>query len=178
MVERICRRLFLVLLLSNVSCAFFPRDGLYLIPEGLNGGVIILYDQRDGRVLDVEDGRYVYRIPANGVLKVKDSAPTGTINRSYYFVTDKGDRSKINYLHITGERSVEGLPQNKFGNISQQEHDNKVFVMSAGGVGSFNTPRGIVQFTSFIISTPKDSSIVYRNMEDRIFDIQKDLTSR
>ena len=50
--------------------------------------------------------------------------------------------------------------------------------MSAGGVGSFNTPSGIVQFTSFIVSTPKNSSGAYKNKETIISEIQREMTTR
>jgi len=170
--------LFVGILFSSSSCSLIPTDGVYLLPEGFRGGVVILFDQPYGIRTETEGGRYVYLIPDDGVLRATNSPPTGIIGRDYYFVAAGGQRMKIDYLRITGDRSVQGFPQNKFGNITQHQHDNKIYIMNAGGIGSFNTPNGTVQFTSFIVSTPKDSAQAYREMENRISEIQRDMSER
>lgn len=170
-------QIFVLLLVAvfcvGSSCLLKPRDGIYLLPEGFTGGVIILFDQPDGNNRSVENGRYVYEIPLGGVLKVSDIPSTGLVDMEYFFVGKTGDRKQIQYLHVTGETSIQGLPQNKFGNISDSDHANRVFVMNSGGVGSFNTSARRIQFTSFVVSTPKNSDQAHSKLQDRISEIQE-----
>lgn len=116
-------------------------DGIYLIPKGYTGDVIILFNQPDGVTPDVESGLYVYKVPEDGILKVQTRGVTGIVNNSYYYVGEGNERQKIEYLRVTGDRSPTGEPQNKFGNINRNEYEHTVFVMGVGGLGSFNTKK-------------------------------------
>lgn len=158
------------------SCSLATRDGIYLIPQGFKGGVVILFDQPNGVVPDVDAGRFVYPIPSNGVLYVQGPPQPGLVNKEFYYISADGKRTRIEELRITGNTSPEGLPQNKFGNISQDDFENKIFVMNTGGFGSFNTPTRIVQFTSFVVSTPKEDSSFYSQLQDQLFEIQREFT--
>ena len=164
---------FIIAVILNSSCSLFNRNGIYLIPEGYTGDVIIFFDQPDGVIPEVENRLYVYRIPQGGVLKVKTPGVAGIVNLSYFYINKNNERREIKYLRITGDNDPNGKPQNKFGNITQDEYENAVFVMNAGGLGSFNTKNGVVQFTSFIVGTPKDSKDLYFKMQDRMSDFQR-----
>ena len=167
--------LIILIFLSN-SCSriSFPTDGIYLIPKNYIGDVIILFNQSDGVTPEVENGFYVYKIPQNGILKVKTKGITGIINKSYFYVDENNQRQKIDYLYITGERNPSGEPQNKFGNINQNDYEDTVFIMNAGGLGSFNTKNDVIQYTSFIVATPKNSDGLYDNMQKRISNVQRE----
>lgn len=154
----------------------FPTDGIYLIPKGYTGDVIIVFAQQNGVSPDVENGRYVYRIPSNGILRVKTKGITGFVDTSYYYVDENGARQKIEAIRVTGDRDPSGLPQNKYGNISQAEYDNKIFVMNTGGLGNFKAKEATVQFTSFIVGTPKDGDRFYDRKQKRISEIQRELS--
>ena len=169
-----------VLVLSLASCFFlkYPRNGIYLVPKGYVGDVIVVYGQPDGVELETENGLFVYRIPSDGILKVKNPGYAGIVNTSYFYVDEEGNRERIEYLRITGDRDPQGLPQNKYGNISIDDLENRIFVMNAGGLGSFNTRTGIVQFSRFIVATPRASDLLYDKMETRTTAIQRELTSR
>jgi hypothetical protein len=166
-------------ILINSSCfsIFSSRDGIYLIPKGYTGDVIIIFNQPDGAELEIESGLYVYKIPKDGILKVRSAGKTGIVNKSYFYVGENNQRQEIKTLRITGERDPAGQPQNKFGNISQSEYESSVFVMNASGLGSFNTKNGVVQYTSFIVGTPKESERLYDQMEKRISELQRKLTN-
>lgn len=170
--------LFGVILLTMliVSSGFFfkyPRNGIYLIPKGYTGDVIILFNQPDGVVPEVENGLYVYKMPENGILKVKIKGYAGIVNKSYYYVDENNERQEIKYLRITGSTDIYGKPKDKFdGAINQDEYENRIFVMNAGGLGSFNTKSGVVQFTTFTVGKPKDSIRLYDKMQERLTEIQ------
>lgn len=161
--------------LVNSSCSLISgsADGIYLIPNGYIGDVIIVFNQPNGVTPEIEKGRNVYKIPEDGILKVEARARTGIVNLSYFYVDNNNERQEIKYLRVTGERNPAGEPQNKFGDISQQDYENGTFVMNVGGLGSFNTKQGVVQYTSFIIGTPKDSGHLYDKMQKRISQLQR-----
>lgn len=163
-------------ILINISCSKIsvPTDGIYLIPKGYTGDVIIIFDQPDGIVPEIESGFYLYKIPKDGILKVKTKGVTGYVNKSYYYIDENNGRQKIEYLRVTGERDSSGMPQNKHGNITQNEYENEIYVMNAGGLGSFNTKKGVVQYTSFIIGTPKDGDDFYDKKQKRISEIHRE----
>lgn len=156
------------------SCSSQTKDGIFLIPQGFKGGVVILFDQPNGIERNVEAGRFVYPIPSNGVLLVKGPPETGLVRKEYYYVSTEGERRRIEQLRVTGDNSPDGLPQNRFGDISEDDFENKVFVMNTGGFGSFNTSTKTVQYTSFVVSTPRENSSFYSQLQDRLFEIQKE----
>ena len=170
-IKRLLLSLILLAPLNN-SCSFHPNE-IYLIPKGYTGDVIIFFDQPDGVTPEMENGSYVYKIPADGILKVKTQGGVGIFTKSFYYVDENNQREKLKTLRVTGDRSPTGEPQNKFGNITQDQYEHTVYVMAVGGLGSFNTKKGIIQFTSFIIGTPKDSDQLYMKMERRTTDMQR-----
>lgn len=165
----------IILVLLNGSCFLTPRptDGIFLIPQGYTGDVIIFFNQPDGVIPEVEKGLYVYKIPKDGILKVRTQGVTGKVNLAYYYLGKNNERQRIEYLRITGDRSPSGEPQNKFGNINQSEYESGVFVMNAGGLGSFNTKNGVIKYTSFIVGSPKDADQLYDKMQKRISSFQR-----
>jgi len=166
--------IFLGLGFVTVACRVTdPADGIYLLPEGFTGGVVIFFDRPDGVMPEMEDGRYVYEIPRDGILKVRSSTGSRFLRRDYYYLSDDGTRRKVESLRITGDKDVNGQPQKMFGNISPEDYETKIFVTNAGGLGSFNTREGTIQFTSFIVGTPKNSTASYDELQNKITQIQR-----
>ena len=162
--------LVITLALCTGSCSLlkYPRNGIYLLPTGFTGYILIFYGVPDGVELQTEGGIWVYNIPPDGVLKVKDKASPGVVSRSYFYVDDTGARQAILTLRITGDRAPSGLPQNKFGNISMDQFENTVYVTGESGFGTLPSDDGnVYQCTSFVVSTPKQSDSVYRQREIR-----------
>jgi hypothetical protein len=150
------------------------RDGIYLIPKGYTGYVIILFDQPDGVTPGVENGLYVYKIPADGILKVKTPGYTGIVNKSFYYVDgeDHSSRQKIDYLTVTGSNDIHGNPKDKYdGQVNQDQIENGIYVMMTGGVAITNTSDGTYSYTSFIVAHPKDAERILRELYHRIPEI-------
>lgn len=77
----------------------FPTNVIYLIPKDFTGGVIIIYDQPDGITPETTaDGTIIYRVPQDGLLKVKSKFERRNFRFKYYFVDDKDNRTEIEYL--------------------------------------------------------------------------------
>ncbi len=161
-----------VLVISACALRGGPIDGVYLIPKGYQGSVFILFNQPDGVTPAIENGLYVYSIPESGILKVKPAGVKGMINLNYFYVDKSNERQRIASLRITGDRNPDGLPQNKYGNISQNEYENGVFVMNASGLGELKTKNGVIHYRTFIIGAPKDSDHLYDEMQKRIASFQ------
>lgn len=173
----------LILALLASGCDFMqtvvhtgPRNGIYLIPSGYVGAVVILYDQPDGVIPEVEGGYYVYEIPPSGVLKVRTPAYVGIVNLKYFYVDQAGERQEVKYIIVTGDRDPQGRPQNKYGNLAQDEVENSIFVMNPGGVGEFRVNDKAVQFSGFIIGKPKDGDKLKDEEQKKIVDVQKQLS--
>lgn len=176
------RRIIVIAIIAGMvyaGCGFFtyPRDGIYVLPQGFKGGVIILFEQENGELPHVEDGLFVYRIPSSGILRVSMKGYTGVVNKKFFF-DDGKVRHPIDTLRITGDTAPSGQPQNRYGNISEADVERGVFVMNVGGLGSFRSPKGVISYTSFIVGTPKDSEDIYRELEDRLDKIQNEFTQR
>lgn len=177
---RFLRIVLIVLFLFSISCSLMlnavseSRDGIYLMPKGYTGEVVILFGQPDGVVPEVEDGLFVYKIPKDGVLKVKTKGYTGIVNLQYFYVDGDGQREPIKSLRITGDRDVNGKPKDKFdGQINQDEYENGIFIMNAGGIATTNSGGKIFSYTSFIVGAPKDNDQLYEKMQKRISNIHR-----
>lgn len=174
--------ILLILVLFECSCDFMqqalhlaPSDGVYLLPNGYVGPVIILYDRPDGVVPNVEGGYYVYEIPPGGVLKVRTIPYLGIVNLKYFYVDERGNRREVKQVTITGDRDPHGKLQNKYGNLSQDEVENSIFVMNPSGVGGFKANGKDIQFSRIVIGKPKDSEKLFDEYQRKLVEVQKEL---
>jgi hypothetical protein len=154
-----------------------PKDGMYLIPNGYTGTVIIVYDQPDGVVPEVEGGYYLYKIPPSGVLKVKTPPYLGIVDVKYFYVDQAGERAEVKYITITGDNDPQGLPQYRYGNLSQDDVENGIFVMNPSGYGEFRVNGKPVQFTRIIIGKPKDSTKLGDEYHKKLMEVQQELSN-
>jgi len=76
----------------------FARPETFLIPDGFNGVVYIVYDEQIGEPKEFEGLRRVYKIPETGVLFTKFKQTQGIHNRKFYYVTKNCDRKELGIL--------------------------------------------------------------------------------
>lgn len=153
-----------------------PKDGIYLMPSEYIGTVIIVYDQPDGVVPEVEGGYYVYKIPPSGVLKVSAPPYLGIVDVKYFYVNQAGERQEVKHITITGDRDPQGRPQNKYGNLSEHDVENSIFVMNPSGYGEFRVNGKPVQFSRIVIGKPKDSIKLFDEYQKKLVEVQKELS--
>jgi len=98
----------LMILLSMVGCAQKAEDTIRLIPEGYEGPVMIIYNQKDGVPKEYEENKRVYRIPDNGLLRTQFEPNYGVQNHQFFYVDSIGERTKIQFVmtNIEGFASV------------------------------------------------------------------------
>lgn len=73
-------------------------DEIFILPAGYRGVVFILYDQKNGEPVKYQQGKRVYEIPPNGVLKTQFSLNTGWRRFGEYYYKENGDLVKIPYV--------------------------------------------------------------------------------
>lgn len=96
---------FFSILLFLSSCVNKAEPEVHLIPKGYKGPVIIIFEDKQGKPEKYEDGKRVYEIPADGVLrtqfkKQQEFIAPGDLKYYYY---DGNGRQEINYLQSTQE---------------------------------------------------------------------------
>jgi len=89
------------------------EDTIILIPEGYNGSIKIWFNKDDGIEKKYEDGKRLYIIPKNGVLKTKFESQFGYHFTEYYLVTGKGQRKEISAIFDLGENVMDTLDKRK-----------------------------------------------------------------
>ncbi|MEM9340211.1 MAG: hypothetical protein AAGA66_15865 [Bacteroidota bacterium] len=94
---------------------------IFLINQGYEGEVIIVYDHPEGVTTPEEKKKKVYKIPKSGVYKAQSKATYGLLDNEYYYINERGDRTQILEAHgvenpdevciyniITSTKEIEG----------------------------------------------------------------------
>src|SRR5688572_682077 len=92
-----------VVLLSLAACSFrpsIPNQVVYLLPEGFQDAVVIIYEQVDGVAPqhDTETGKLLIRIPRDGVLRLTTNAKDTDGPPSFFYELADGRRIPIELL--------------------------------------------------------------------------------
>ncbi|MBK7393459.1 MAG: hypothetical protein IPI64_09180 [Chloracidobacterium sp.] len=159
------------ILVTIAACASRTRSTkeiVYLIPENFEGAVVIIYGQSDGATPDMDTGKLVFRIPADGLLKVNASKRTADGSPKFFYAHNDGRQTEIELL-------VSSDPTNKFRTsrqVSDEEREDTIFATSYEN-GEFLTANGAVQFRNFRIGKDKDGNYNYTRMQEKITDVQR-----
>ena len=155
----------------NLSCVTFakPTEIDYLIPQDFTGGVIIVFNQPDGITPETSnDGTVIYRIPKDGLIKVKAPLKNVPYEFKYYFVDEKGNRTPIEYLYPGHYvRNPGDTVSKSFDTISDDETNNKIFAM-IHTTTNFGSQNDKIYFHNFIVGKPKDYQLLYLKTSDKI----------
>ena len=83
-------------LLALLGCGSDPET--YLVPEGYVGPVVVAFADPSGEVpTRGENGGEIYRIPADGGLRLSTAVPPGTHEIRFFYVDLDGRRTKLPY---------------------------------------------------------------------------------
>ena len=166
----------LILLLCGSCCVFAKATEVdYLIPDGFRGGVIVLYNQADGvKPQKTQDGTLVYKIPKDGFLKIKPKFERKNYKFKYYFFDAQDKRTEIEYLYPdTYVRDRGDTTSRRRGELTEEEHNNTIFVMNSETNNFSAPPDERVFIHIFVIYTEKDSTRIYSQTEHKVSDIQR-----
>jgi hypothetical protein len=102
-------KILLVVILAIGSVVFYlfkdekGEDEIYLVPEGYQGAVFIVFNQHDGVNKKYEKGKRVYEIPSNGILKTKFELNKGWHQLPLCFYVNKQTRTPVKYYQFGEE---------------------------------------------------------------------------
>lgn len=168
------------MVLLSVSCSTFakPTKIEYLLPAGFTGGVIILYNQADGSTPEITaDGTVRYRIPKDGFLKVNTPEPEAIYNYSFYYLDDKNNQTRIEYIQPHGSSLSTGENLRSVDTITEEERNNKVFAMNHRSIG-FEANGNKGPLYAFSIGLPKDSRYIYLRTLDKLDEINEQFSKK
>jgi hypothetical protein len=83
--------------LAVLACSPIKGSNVYLIPEGYVGPVVLVYGVSGGEDIGRdEEGASLYRIGKDGILFVREPAPSaGWYRNTYFYLAADGRRSEI-----------------------------------------------------------------------------------
>jgi hypothetical protein len=130
--------------LLGVSAYFWRQnageDQIFVLPKGYSGVVTVLFNREDGQPVKYEEGKRVYEIPQNGILKTQFTKNTGWHNPDKYFYTENGNIIDVPYVLDYKE-----LKSNNY----------QVCCFSTGKAGK-NTSGISVEFAQFYVGTKEE----------------------
>lgn len=109
----------------------------FLIPKNFRGKITLYYGEPCGQTLIKENGRYIYHIPVDGIMVIKNPLETGIIDQNYFFVDSTGKKiSKIDLLIRQDFNEDYTIQKNK------HEPSRKKVGVFLGGTGSGGSDNG------------------------------------
>lgn len=99
----------LLFLLTVTSCAQQAENTIRLIPQGYEGPVLIIFNQKDGTPTEYEGDKRVYRIPKNGVLRSQFEPNFGVQNHQFFYVNSKDERTEIPFIAVRSKEDFNEL---------------------------------------------------------------------
>jgi len=85
-VRTACGLAILLALFALPGCVERAEPATYLVPAGLVGEVYIIFGVPDGEAPETRDGRRIYRIPSDGVLRTQFGPTYGWSTPAFFYV--------------------------------------------------------------------------------------------
>jgi hypothetical protein len=89
---------YLLFLITILGCSQVSEDTIRLIPEGYQGTILIIFNQKDGAPKEYEGNNRIYRIPESGVLKTQFKPDYGVQKNKFFYLNDEGERKEIPFV--------------------------------------------------------------------------------
>jgi len=71
-------------------------EDIFIVQDNYKGTIAVIYGQKDGTEKELENGKRLYRIPKNGILKTQFNLKGETASfGEYYYETDQNERIRI-----------------------------------------------------------------------------------
>ena len=127
-------------LLCITSCEEEKAKTIYLIPDGFEGEVVIVYAVSNSNSAKLENGARVVEIGTSGKVKSKHKTSVGVADDSYYMVSSNGARKKILFDHETNDPEAFCISGNITSSITiddEQHHVEAFLVIKKKDVESY-----------------------------------------
>ncbi|MBX2972713.1 MAG: hypothetical protein KF797_06390 [Flavobacteriales bacterium] len=130
-----------VLFVSWSFAMTFSPEQTILIPADYHGMFAIVYGEPCGMPSTKEDGRYIIRIPQEGVAIVQREFHSGWVDDAYYFEAPQGERIKVSEV-------ISYPPQPKQGRVVMLGSSGAIPASMPNGNSSTDAPEAY-RFTQF-----------------------------
>ena len=144
----------LLALSALAGCAERAEPATYLVPAGLVGEVYIIFGVTDGAAPETRDGRRIYRIPSDGVLRTQ-FAPTYGWSTPAFFYVGSTETDVVSIPRGPGS-TIHDTPENR----SNPQVEILAYVTGTtaapipGSPGSFSSDAPCsVKYASFFVGT-------------------------
>src|SRR5438105_4542533 len=77
---------------SSAACQKQRRPSRYLMPDGYVGWVKIYFKVPNAPALPIEDGYYLFKFPASGVLQTSSAMEDGWAQDQYFYFSGESRR--------------------------------------------------------------------------------------
>jgi len=100
---------------------------MYILPKGYRGLVLVIYNQQSGKPAKYIDGKRVFEIPGDGILKTQFSPNRDWHRPDTYFYVENGKMIEIPYIE---HRDLKGDPIHvccfSSGKADKRPNDNSI----------------------------------------------------
>lgn len=147
----------LLLLVSGLACTPRPESlaVIYLIPEGFEGAVLIVYDENGGTDSHFDGRVHTVTVPNDGVVRIGSDQKTFSGPPRFYYFDAAGSRREVEYLAKT--RIDPESSKRSENDLSDHERKNLVFAMNYD-YGVLNSGSREIVFRSFLICKVEDAN--------------------
>ena len=121
--------------LLALSACHYAEPETHLIPEGYTGYVYIVQSDSLGEPEQFDEGRRLYRVPADGLLLTQFGSNDGIIDQQYFYVGEAGASRQISDRDVAGQADTAVTIQH----------------LSVGVLGETNVP-----FEQYFVGTESD----------------------
>jgi|SRR5450432_2788441 len=137
----------IIYVITFLAACNYSTPETYLIPNGFQGRVNIIFNKPNTDYTPIENGRRVYRIPGNGILLTRSRYESGGfINHDFYYLNSMGDKTPLKIFKYVYENN---------GNTHWVVEDSVVVgIFEDGTVGSY--PGREVVYEDFVVSSFKN----------------------
>ncbi len=136
--------------LSLLASCDRAEQEIVLVPANYKGHIIVLFNQVNGKPINYKDGKRVYEIPPNGILKTQFSENLGWIGFVEFYRGDLDTRNRIPSFVL-----LKKVPDNVI-----------VGLMGPSGTQKMdNTSNDRYRFTEFYIGTKSEIDSLLRFTE-------------
>lgn len=135
------RSIFLISIVSFFTSCQRATPEIFIIPEGYNGKVMVVFEKKNGSKPEYENNKRVYDIPVSGVLVSQFSINDGFISREFFYVDSLGKRTPIRIFRIVED--------------AKNTNETGIFYSGTAGLLGNSSDSLSVIFQEFIVSDYK-----------------------
>lgn len=133
-----------------MSCKAGEPD-IFILPENFKGGIVVIFNQKNGTAAEYHRKSRVYRIPKNGLLKTQFSFDEDWKNLPQFYYGSISPANRVPFM-----LDPKQIPENKV-------------IACGGSSGTANRDlegKNVVNFATYIVGNNAEIDTAYKRLED------------